>query len=196
MNRFYSLALGILNVTFRLIYPLKIIGRENIPEGAVLVCANHSSYADPVMIALAFTSKHQLHFMAKADLFDKPVLGGILRVAGSFGVHRGTADASAIKQAMKYLKNGEKVMMFPEGRRIRGEDAAAAKSGAAMLSIRTGIPLLPVHLPAKRRLFHHNVIVIGEAYHPQAANRKATAEEYRAVADDLLQRITALGKEI
>ncbi len=88
MNRFYSLALGILNVTFRLIYPLKIIGRENIPEGAALVCANHSSYADPVMIALAFTSKHQLHFMAKADLFDKPVLGGILRVAGSFGVHR------------------------------------------------------------------------------------------------------------
>jgi 1-acyl-sn-glycerol-3-phosphate acyltransferase len=195
MNRFYTLAVGILHVTFRLVYPLNIIGREHIPKGAALVCANHSSYADPVIIALAFTAKHPLHFMAKADLFDKPILGSILRAAGSFGVHRGAADAAAIKQAMKYLKSGEKVMMFPEGQRIRGEEAAAAKSGAAMLSIRTGVSLLPVHLPAKRRLFRPNTVVIGEAYLPQTASRKATAEEYRVVADDLLRRITALGEQ-
>ncbi len=196
MNRFYSYALRIVNVAFRLVYPMKIIGRENIPERAALVCANHSSYADPVMLAIAFTAKHQLHFMAKADLFEKPFLGSIMRWAEAFGVHRGTADASAIKQAMKYLKNGEKVMMFPEGRRVRGDDAAAAKSGAAMLAIRTGAPLVPVHLPAKRRLFRPNIVVIGAAYHPQTTSRKATAEEYHLVADDLLHRIMELGERI
>jgi 1-acyl-sn-glycerol-3-phosphate acyltransferase len=195
MNRFYSFALPLLNVVFRLFFPLKIIGRENIPDSAALVCANHSSYADPVLLVLAFTSKHPLHFMAKEELFQKPFLRWLLPKIESFPVRRGAADLSAIKQAMKYLKSGEKVMMFPEGKRVRGEVSAAAKSGAAMLAVRTKAPLLPVGLPAKRRLFQRNTIVIGKPYHPELDGEKPSSEAYRIIADDLLLRMNALRGE-
>lgn len=194
MNRFYRIALPLVGFFFRLVYPLKIVGREHIPEGAALVCGNHSSYADPVMAAIAFTGRHPLHFMAKADLFQKPFLHWVLKKAEAFPVERGKADVAAIRTAMKYLKNGEKVMLFPQGKRVREHEMADAKTGAAMIAIRTGVPIVPMYIVEKRRIFRKNLLVIGKAYCPEVGSRKATAEEYRAVADDLLARIFALGE--
>ena len=133
--------------------------------------------------------------MAKEELFQKPFLRWLLPKIESFPVRRNTADLSAVKQAMKYLKGGEKVMMFPEGRRVLQEEAAVAKSGAAMLAVRTKAPLLPVSLPVKRRLFRRNTVVIGKPYCPEIAAGETASEAYHSIASDLLRRITALREE-
>ena len=70
-----------------------------------------------------------------------------------------------------------------------------AKTGAAMFSVRTETPILPVYIPAKKRWFRPTTVVIGRPFLPQVAGRKGTSEEYRAIADELMDRIRALGEE-
>ena len=67
-----------------------------------------------------------------------------------------------------------------------------AKSGAAMLAVRTGVPIVPVYIPEKKNWFRFTNIVIGEPYYPQVESKKGTAEEYKVIAEDLMERIHAL----
>ena len=122
-----------------------------------------------------------------------PFIGWVLRHGGIFGVKRGKADVAAIKTSMKYLKNGELLLMFPQGTRHQDGDFQDAKTGAAMLALRTGVPIIPIYLPAEKRFFRWNPVVFGGAYYPKVPEgRKPTQEDYHAVAADLMERIEAL----
>ena len=123
-----------------------------------------------------------------------PVIGWLLKKAGVFGVNRGAADVGAVKTSLRYLKEGRKLLMFPEGTRVGEGEDVEAKTGAALFSTRTGAPIIPVFIQRKKRWFQPNLVVIGQAYHPQIAGRKGTSAEYRAIADDLMARIHALGE--
>ncbi len=83
----------------------------------------------------------------------------------------------AVKTALKLLKDGDKLLMFPEGTRVRQGEDVSVKTGAAMFATRTGVPLLPVYIQRKKRLFARNAVVIGQPYYPQYAGRKPTPEE-------------------
>ena len=124
-----------------------------------------------------------------------PILGWILKHGGIFGVKRGESDVGAIKTAMKYLKAEEKLLIFPEGTRHQDGEFGAAKTGAAMLAVRTGVPIIPVYLPPEKKWFRRTPVVFGEPYCPKVAGRKGTADEYRAIADDLMERIEALAPQ-
>ena len=196
MRTFYNVIYMIVFPFFNLVHPGRAIGRENIPEGGVLVCGNHTAMSDPLFLAFAFRHKNQLRPMAKAELLRVPFIGWILRHVGVFGVERGKSDVGAIKQAMKYLKEGEKLLLYPEGHRIhesRGEQGEA-KNGAAMLAVRCGVPILPVYVPEGKPWFRKTTVVIGKPYMPQVSSRKGTAEEYDAITADLMERIHKLGE--
>ncbi len=194
MRSFYKLIYAILWPFFNLVHPNRAIGREHIPEGAVLVCGNHTALSDPLLLAFAFGWEQQVRPMAKAELLQVPVIGWVLKHVGVFGVERGRSDVVAIKQAMTYLKAGEKVLIYPEGTRVRASrgDHSDPKMGAAMLAVRCGVPILPVFIPEKKRWFRRTPVVIGEAYMPKVETRKGTQEEYEAITADLMERIRAL----
>ncbi len=192
MKAFYSFFYYLIWPFFNLLHPIRAIGRENIPEGAALICPNHTQTCDPFMIAFAVKLKNRLRVMAKAELMDLPVLGWMMKTAGVFGVERGKSDVGAIKQAMKCLRDGEKLLLFPEGTRSRDGTLGKAKGGAAMLSIRTGAPIVPVYMPPKKRWFRPTPVVFGAPYIPQVQTRRGSAEEYEAAAEDLMARIADL----
>jgi 1-acyl-sn-glycerol-3-phosphate acyltransferase len=122
---------------------LKYEGVENIPEtGAVIIAPNHKSNFDPPLIGIC--SPRIVHYMAKEELFEKPILAPILRFFGTFPVKRGSIDRSAIRQAMKEIKNGEPLGIFPEGTRVRGNKIGRFHDGMASLALMTGTPILPV----------------------------------------------------
>ncbi len=172
--------------------PCRVTGRGNIPKGPAIVCANHSSNFDPVMMALYFGMKHQLYFMAKAELLEIPVLGPMLRGAGVFPIKRGNnTDIKAIRTAMGILKDGGKVMIFPEGTRVLEGESVAAKSGAVRIAAKLNVPILPVFLTSGRKAFRINRMVIGEPYHITAPADK----NYEAVSDELLNKIRQLEPE-
>lgn len=200
MRAFYAVIWSVIWPFFNLVHPVRCAGRENLPAGAAVVCGNHTAMSDPFFLVFAAGLKNQMRVMAKAELMRMPVIGWLLKMAGVFGVERGKADVGAIKTAMKYLKSGEKVLLFPEGTRVKnGLDKdgheSEAKTGAAMLAMRTGVPLVPVYIPEKKNWFRFTTVVVGEAYYPQAPSgeKRATAEDYRAVAADLMERVSALG---
>lgn len=174
-----------------LLYPLRCEGRENIPEGPAIVCANHSNYVDPVLIAMSFGRRHMLRFMAKKELFSVPVLGPILRKIGVFPVNRGASDIDAVRTTMKCLKSGDKVLIFPEGTRVSEDDAVAAKTGAVRIASRTKAPIIPVFVPRRKKLFGRVRVRIGKPYYVHAE----THEDYLRCADELMARIRGLGDQ-
>lgn len=190
----YRIVVLIIKPILFLIHPYKVIGRENIPEDGGLVCSNHSSYYDPVFLALVFTRRRHLNFMAKADLLRKPVLGPLLKGIGVFGVERGKSDIGAIKTALSRLKDGKYVALYPEGTRVRGQEDAAAKTGAAMLALRTGVQVIPVYTGVKKPYFRFTKIVIGKPYVMQTEG-KPKQEDYIRLSDELLKTIYDLGEQ-
>ena len=194
MNKVYAFAYVLLWIAFRVFKPTKGIGRENIRKGA-LYCANHTRMSDPLFIAYGLGWPNQTRIMAKDEIMHWPILGRLFKRAGVFGVKRGESDVGAIKTAMKCLKDGENLLLFPEGTRHQDGDMGDAKTGAAMLAVRTGVPIIPVYLPAEKKWFRTTRVVFGEPYYPKVAGRKGTSEEYRAIADDLMARIEALAPQ-
>ena len=190
----FGILYTILWPVFHFIYPIKAVGRENIPEGAAVICPNHSAAIDPFYVVFAFGRKYPMWAMAKQEILNWPVVGWILGKAGVFGVDRGSADLKAAKTALRCLKENRKLLMFPEGTRVHEGESVEAKAGAALFATRTGSPLLPVYIPTKKKLVRPNTVVIGKPYYPQIAGRKATNDELQAIAADLMDRVHALGE--
>lgn len=195
-DRFYHVLYAVIWPFFNLFHPVRAVGLENIPQGAALICPNHTRASDPFFVVFAFKRKHTMRAMAKKEIMDVPVIGRILNKAGVFGVDRGSADINAVKTALRYLKEGCKLLMFPEGTRVEEGEKVEAKTGAAMFAVRTGAPIVPVYIPARKRWFRPTTVVIGEAFYPQVAGRKGTSEEYHAIAEELMARIRALGEAV
>lgn len=199
VDAYYSFFYHLIRPFFCLFYPVRAIGRENIPEGGAVICPNHSSLSDPIYVVFACTCKHRMFPMAKIETKKIPIIGKLLEWGQVIFVDRGAADVQTVKAALRVLKNEGKLLLFPQGTRVKNGldkhgDPVRAKDGAALFATRTGKPLVPVYVPEHKRLFRPNTVVIGEPYYPQIAGRKATAEELDAITCDLMNRIQALGE--
>lgn len=180
---------------FNLVHPCRAIGRENVPEGAALLCPNHTRLTDPLFVVFAMGLKTKPQVMAKAEFMRMPVVGWLLSKAGVFAVDRGKSDVAAVKRAIKCLKDGDKLLVFPEGTRSKDGEMGEAKTGVAMFATRTGSPIVPIYIPAEKKWFRRTPVVFGEPFTPRVAGRKGTSEEYEAVAGNLMDRIAALKEE-
>lgn len=189
----YSFSKIVFNVA-SFLKPKRVYGVENVPEGPAVICANHVHFSDPFYIIHAIPRRHKTWVMAKEEISHWPVVGPILTWSEFIiFVKRGKADISAVKTALKALKGGEKLLIFPEG--TRNDELGDGKTGAAMMAIRTGSPILPVHISSQRKFFHPIEIRIGQPYQPFTEDRKATAEDYQVATDALMEKIRALGEE-
>lgn len=182
-------------LVYHIFFWLRVVGRENIPDGPAVICPRHCTAADPPIACFGLTRKQPARLMAKKELIEIPVFGKLLYLLGAFPVHRGANDMSSIKNALRCLKEGSKLIMFPEGTRVHEGEASEAKTGAIMFALRSGAPLVPVYL-TRAKPFHRMTMVFGEPYHPQIAGRRATPEEYQRLADELLGKIYALESQV
>lgn len=179
-----------------ILFPHSVQGLENVPQDRpVVLCANHSNAVDPIMIRLAMPIGTSVRIMAKKELMDKPALGWLLGKVGAFGVDRGHRDLTAVKTAIKSVKEGSHLLVFPEGTRVKREGEVRPKGGVVMIAMRTGAPLLPVYAGKPKKLFHMTHIVFGEPFEAKTESRHGTAEEYQAYADEVVRRAYELGRE-
>lgn len=195
VNKLYAAAYPVVFPIFCLVHPCHTIGRENIPEGAAVICVNHTHASDPFVAVFAFGRRNQVFPMAKIELRRVPFIGWVLEKAGVIYVDRGNADVSAIKKCLQYLKIGRKVLIFPEGTREKEGRELEAKSGAAMLAMRTGTPILPVYIPNERPWFRRLNVAVGEPFLPEFEGKRPCSADYQRAARETMQRIDALKEE-
>jgi 1-acyl-sn-glycerol-3-phosphate acyltransferase len=150
------LVVGTLSAPFvKSLFRLRARGLEHIPEGGFVLAANHTSNFDPWPLGVPFLPRRQLRFMAKSELFN-PLLSPILRAGGAFKVRRGEGDLEAIRTAIELVNEGEIVVMFPEGTRLkkglRKSRQARPHTGAARIALSAGAPLVPAAIGGTDRL--------------------------------------------
>lgn len=191
MNRFYTNFVKMLTPLVRLLYPYRLKQYGQLPEESAIICANHSSYIDAILLAVIFGGENYIRFMAKKEIFNMPVLGWIAKHVGALSVDRDGSDINVLRESMDILKNGGKLMMFPEGTRAEDDDAVAAKAGAVTLASRFAAPVLPVYISRNKKLFHKFDICIGEAYVIPRMRRG----ELDTAADDMMKKIAAMNTE-
>lgn len=152
-------------VTF-IAFPYRVKGRRNVPKnGAFILCANHISAWDPVLL-VPIVYGRRVYIMAKKELFKTKASNWFFRALGSFPVNRGQADMVAVKQSIQHLKDGDGMVIFPEGTRNEKKDGSLLefRTGVAIIAFQTGAPIIPCYIdsPKGLRVFHPITVRIGE----------------------------------
>lgn len=183
---FQKIVIPCINVAFRLFYRVKIYGRENIPDGPCVVCSNHSQLTDPFFLLVAVRARHDISSMAKKELFEHPFVSWFVTGLGAFPVDRSISDITAIKTAIKALRDGRKLAIFPEGSRSADGEV---KDGAAMIAIKTNSYILPIFITKNKKFMSRVNIVIGETFQVSKDD-----SGYSNASREILRRIYELKK--
>jgi 1-acyl-sn-glycerol-3-phosphate acyltransferase len=175
---FYFFAKGLCWIVFRLLWRFQVAGGiENVPAtGPVIVACNHVSYLDPVALGIAL--QRPLTYLAKKQLFDIPVLGPIITALGAYPLDREAGGLTALRSAVRVLKEGRCVGIFPEGtRNLTG--SAEEKGGAALLAALSGAPVVPAAIGGTRdaKRFARVRVIYGEPIVVKAERRGTEALE-------------------
>lgn len=138
-----KLVKGFANIMCHIIYRFDVKGLENLPkEGATIVCANHIHLLDSVTIVIHI--KRMIYIMVKKELMESKIGNWFFNKLGCFAVDRGKGDVKAIEDAEGHVKNGDLLMIFPEGSRNGMAKGIKMKKGAAMIALQTKTPIIPV----------------------------------------------------
>jgi 1-acyl-sn-glycerol-3-phosphate acyltransferase len=139
----YPLVFTLLRLLMRVLGRIQSSGEANVPPtGGVLFCPNHISDADPP--AVFVTTPRRVWFVGKSELFEIPVLGWLFAHFQGFPIKRDSADRAALRRIEALLKSGQPVVLFPEGRLSENGLLQRVQPGAALLALRTGVPIVPV----------------------------------------------------
>ncbi len=184
MKRFI---LALVRGIYRILFKIEIVGLENIPSDKnFLVVPNHMSYFDPPLIAAFLPVK--MAYMAKGSLFKVPVLGWIIKSFGAFPVKKSGNDMAAVKLAIKILKEGKSLTIFPEGKRIKTPGVLGeGKNGAAMIAAKAGVGFLPMGIKTTYKFRSRVTLTVGEyidisEYH----DKRVTSEDLQKITDEMI----------
>lgn len=155
------------------------------------MCANHTTNSDVVFLVMANGSKWDFGVIGKEELFRFKPLGALFKWLGAFPVKRSTNDMQAVKACLTILKSGKKLLIFPEGQRVKLGMKSEPKPGAALFSVRCKVPLVPVYIPEGRKAFRRNTVIVGKPYMPVVAG-KPDQQQYQLITEELMRRIMEL----
>ncbi len=199
MAWFYYVTKLIVRILLLLFTRWQVLGKENIPnQGPLLVASNHVNLADPPLVGISLGRKAV--FMAKEELFRSKFSSYFISGFGAFPVHRGQLDREALRQADKVLAEGLALVMFPEGRRSRNTQLQPAFPGAALVALRSGVPILPVGITGTGRikgfawLLHRPRLIVnfGRPFNLLPADGKLTKTRLTEQANLIMERIAEL----
>jgi len=145
MKLIYRIGHTVCRVVANFGFSFSVYGRENlIEDGPAIVASNHQSYLDPPLIGCAH--QRELHYLARNTLFDHRLLGWFLKRVNTVPVDRDRGDIAAIKTIIRLVKEGHRIIIFPEGTRSQSGQLQQARSGLGMVIAKTGAPVVPVRL--------------------------------------------------
>lgn len=133
-------------------------------EGGAIIVANHTSLADPFIVGTAFWYR-RIFFLAAKEVMDNPVKNTLLKGVGCIRIDRHSADLDAMKKAVGTLKEGRVLLVFPQGGIERGQ-VDEIKSGAVLLAMQAGVPIIPVHIAKRKKWYKSRPVIVGDVIDP------------------------------
>ena len=193
----YTFMRALLGGIVRLIFRVKVIGAENIPDDGALICANHIGIRDVFLIAATYP--RLIRFIAKKGIFKVPVIGQIVTAWGAIKVERNGGDLAAIRAAIDLTERGNTVAIFPQGHRFPGVNPLTTprKNGAALIAYRSGCDVLPVCIKVNNNEyapFRRVEIVYGKLIkNSELGFSSGGSAEYEKANDYIFSKIGELG---
>ena len=179
---------------------LEACGVEHIPrEGGVLLVSNHVSFLDPVIVGSA--ASREVHYMARSNAFDIPGLGKLIAAYNAYPVNRGAPDLGALRKTISLLKNGNAVLIFPEGTRSVDGTLGKARDGACFIAHRAGVPTIPVFHKGAERVLPRNSkrlrrsklkVIFGEPLELTTGEFETRREMYQHMGNQMMEAIADL----
>lgn len=184
---FYSVVRALSYPFLSLLFPTKIIGKKNFIHEKAVICCNHYSSFDSILVASKLM-REGCRCIGKEEAFKSKFGGWFLSKMGGIPIKRGENDLVAYRKILNALKSGKQLLIFPEGTRNKDAkaDIAAFHTGAALFAIKSGAPIIPVLLFMKPEPFKKNYIIVGEPFRldefaalpPKEQKEKATEYLY------------------
>lgn len=197
----YWISYFIIKILNKIFFPFTIHGKENIPvKGGFIFASNHLSNLDPFLIGLSVW--RPISYMAKDSLFRNRILRFFLGQVGAFSVKREGPDIGALREAIRRLKGGSPLVVFPEGSRkgskaVLNEPEKTLHPGIAFLAARSSVPVVPVYiigsdkvLPRGARWFKRHPMTL--VYGPPVTFSKS--DSYTHIAQEIMERILSLSE--
>ena len=196
-NIFYNLA----KLLARMIFSMRVIHPERMVEsGPLLIAVNHSSFFDPPLAGIC--SRRGVFYLARKTLLKWPFFGPLFPAMNVIPVERDGNDMSALREVIKKVKEGNAVLLFPEGTRSINGNLQPARAGIGLVIAKTGAPVLPTRIFGAYEAFPKNArhfqasritVVIGEPIHFTEEEISNTSREtYQHLSDRVMEAIGAL----
>lgn len=181
---------GVLFIYCKIVYRLKIVGTENIPEEQVIFCGNHRSFIDPPIIKVTCT--RDVRFLARESLTKNPLFKFLGWIFDVIYVKRDAKDIGALKGTLACLKKGESIALFPEGTRNGLEKGESVKGGAAFFAIKSGVKVVPVGITGEIKPFHKLKVTYGKPLDFSMYKDPKNKEEVEVVTNKIMEEIKIL----
>ncbi len=172
---------------FSLLYPIKVYGKENIPKGGAVLVSNHFRAIDCGFIARICDK--DIKYLAKKEIFKNKLFSKIVRSYGGIPIDRDNPDMKSLLEAIKEIKKGNKLCIFPEGtRNVSGTaDLQEIKGGSVIFSVKAKCPIVPIMMLKKAKMFSRTKIIIGKPFELSDYYGKKLSEEDIKALDQIVR---------
>lgn len=201
MNKTYRLAQILSYTYFRYFHRFEVTGAENVPDkGGFILACNHLSYIDPPAVGCRI--RRNLHYFARDSLFFWP-LGLLITKLNSIPVNRDQLDLGTLRRVLRVLKNGDPVLVFPEGTRSPDGTLQKSQKGLGLLAQKSGVPVLPARLYGSHEILGKGKIIprFGRKLYLNIGNIMSSerllydskdSDRYQKISDEVMGEIKAL----
>lgn len=179
----------------KIVYKVKIIGKENIPKtGPVIFCGNHKTFLDPPLLEVT-CKRDDTRFIAKEELAKNPFLAFLGRAFSAILVKRNDKDLGPMKEALKTLKQGNCIALFPEGTRNGIKKGLKPKTGVAYFALNSDATVIPVGIKGGERPFQETIITYGkpmnfDEYKPNKKDKEVAVEVTEKIMSNIIELAT------
>jgi len=199
----YKIAHVLVFVLAKLFFRLRILGRAHVPRsGGVIVAANHNSYLDIPLLGCALPRRAEN--IAKIELFRNRCFGAFIRMMGAIPVRRGARDHQALEEAVRRVKNGRLLVIYPEGTRSVDGALQRAKPGVGKIVAESEASVIPAFIQGTHNLapFRRVTVSFGTPMSFQSELKKGMKEKvhpkilYATIASKIMSEIASLKAEL
>ena len=185
--KFYNGVKKVVGVPLKLFFDVKVNGLENIPEENYILAGNHKSMWDVILLATSIPTN--IRFMAKKELFNSQITESFFSKAGAFPVDRDNIDINAIKIALRLLKEGETIGVFPEGTRNKTKALTLPfKEGVTRIATKTKKVIVPFGIDGDYKLGQKINLNIGEPIDMSVIDKEYQTEYLEEKVKELILR--------